>query len=401
MTPAIFGISGLDLTAEEHAFFKEADPAGYILFARNCDNRDQLRRLTDDLRAIHGRDRLIISIDQEGGRVVRMKAPEWQRYPAGEAFARLWDIAPASAIEAARDVDAEAIVVLGGGSAIDVAKGVAIVMTNGGSIADYEGDSRFNIAPLPLVAVPTTAGTGSEVSGAAVISDTKRGVKMAIRHPVYGPATHAILDPLAVSTTPRSVAVNSGIDAFVHALESYVSKAATPFSDALNRHAMRLISTHIRAYVDDPGNEAAALGMLCGSSMAAASFGVTGTGNVHCMAMSLGSFHALPHGLCIALLLPHVAAFNASAAPRRFADVARDMGEATDGLGDAEAADRALVAIRQMTADLGVSGGLAAAGVPAGILPAAADRCFALDYNRWNPRFTTRDQYLQLFESAM
>ena len=306
-----------------------------------------------------------------------------------------------AAIEAARDVDAEAIVVLGGGSAIDVAKGVAIVMTNGGSIADYEGDSRFNIAPLPLVAVPTTAGTGSEVSGAAVISDTKRGVKMAIRHPVYGPATHAILDPLAVSTTPRSVAVNSGIDAFVHALESYVSKAATPFSDALNRHAMRLISTHIRAYVDDPGNEAAALGMLCGSSMAAASFGVTGTGNVHCMAMSLGSFHALPHGLCIALLLPHVAAFNASAAPRRFADVARDMGEATDGLGDAEAADRALVAIRQMTADLGVSGGLAAAGVPAGILPAAADRCFALDYNRWNPRFTTRDQYLQLFESAM
>ena len=108
MTPAIFGISGLDLTAEEHAFFKDADPAGYILFARNCDNRDQLRKLTDDLRAIHGRDRLIISIDQEGGRVVRMKAPEWQRYPAGEAFAKLWEIAPASAIEAAR-VNAEAM----------------------------------------------------------------------------------------------------------------------------------------------------------------------------------------------------------------------------------------------------------------------------------------------------
>ncbi|WP_421990321.1 beta-N-acetylhexosaminidase [Qipengyuania sp.] len=108
MTPAIFGISGLELSADERAFFKEADPAGYILFARNCENKEQLRKLTDDLRAIHGRDHLIVSIDQEGGRVARMKPPEWQRYPAGEAFAKLWDIAPASAIEAAR-VNAEAM----------------------------------------------------------------------------------------------------------------------------------------------------------------------------------------------------------------------------------------------------------------------------------------------------
>ena len=108
MTPAIFGISGLALTADERAFFTEADPAGYILFARNCEGRDQLRALTDELRAIHGRERLIVSIDQEGGRVARMKPPVWQRYPAGEAFAKLWDIAPASAIEAAR-TNAEAM----------------------------------------------------------------------------------------------------------------------------------------------------------------------------------------------------------------------------------------------------------------------------------------------------
>jgi beta-N-acetylhexosaminidase len=108
MTPAIFGISGLALTADERAFFKEADPAGYILFARNCESKEQLRALTDDLRSLQGRDRLIVSIDQEGGRVARMKPPVWQRYPAGEAFARLWDVAPASAIEAAR-VNAEAM----------------------------------------------------------------------------------------------------------------------------------------------------------------------------------------------------------------------------------------------------------------------------------------------------
>ena len=110
MTPAIFGISGPELTPDERTFFKEAGPAGYILFARNCETREQMRRLTDDLRAIHGRDRLIISIDQEGGRVVRMKPPEWPKYPAGEAFAKLYEAAPASAIEATR-VNAEAMAI--------------------------------------------------------------------------------------------------------------------------------------------------------------------------------------------------------------------------------------------------------------------------------------------------
>jgi beta-N-acetylhexosaminidase len=108
MTPAIFGLAGPALTDGERAFFREADPAGYILFGRNVVDRLQLRALTDDLRAIHGRDRLLVSIDQEGGRVARMKPPEWQAFPPGEAFAKLWKLAPASAIEAAR-VNAEAL----------------------------------------------------------------------------------------------------------------------------------------------------------------------------------------------------------------------------------------------------------------------------------------------------
>ncbi len=108
MTPAIFGFAGLALTDDERDFFREADPAGYILFARNVEDRAQLRALTDDLRAIHGRERLLISIDQEGGRVARLKPPEWDHYPAGEAFAKLWQLAPASAIEAAR-ANAEAL----------------------------------------------------------------------------------------------------------------------------------------------------------------------------------------------------------------------------------------------------------------------------------------------------
>ena len=108
MTPAIFGFSGPALTDDERDFFRDADPAGYILFARNVENRAQMRALTDDLRAIHGRERLLVSIDQEGGRVARMRPPEWAGYPAGEAFAKLWQVAPASAIEAAR-ANAEAL----------------------------------------------------------------------------------------------------------------------------------------------------------------------------------------------------------------------------------------------------------------------------------------------------
>jgi beta-N-acetylhexosaminidase len=108
MTPAIFGLSGPTLTDDERAFFRDADPAGYILFGRNVENREQLRALTDSLRAIHGRERLLVSIDQEGGRVARMKPPEWDAFPPGEAFARLWQVAPASAIEAAR-ANAEAL----------------------------------------------------------------------------------------------------------------------------------------------------------------------------------------------------------------------------------------------------------------------------------------------------
>ena len=108
MTPAIFGIAGPTLSDDERAFFKDCDPAGYILFGRNCETRDQLRALTDDLRTIQGRERLIVSIDQEGGRVARMKPPEWRKYPAGEAFANLYRTAPASAIEAVR-VNAEAM----------------------------------------------------------------------------------------------------------------------------------------------------------------------------------------------------------------------------------------------------------------------------------------------------
>jgi len=177
MTPAIFGLAGLTLSADERAFFRDADPAGYILFGRNVESRAQVRALTDELRSIHGRDRLIVAIDQEGGRVARMKPPEWLAFPSGEVFDRLYDIAPATAIEAAR-VNAEAL-------AIDLAE-VGISMDHYPSLDvrqpgahDVIGDRAFGSEPMRVAAL-----------GRAVLDGLARGgVLGTIKHmPGHGRA---------------------------------------------------------------------------------------------------------------------------------------------------------------------------------------------------------------------
>lgn len=178
MTPAIFGLSGLTLSEAERAFFRDADPAGYILFGRNIQSREQVRALTDELRAIHGRKRLLISIDQEGGRVARMKPPEWLPWPAGEAFDRLYDIAPASAIEAAR-ANAEAL-------GHDLAE-VGVTCTHAPVLDvrqrgahDVIGDRAYGHEPLRVAAL-----------GRAVLDGLARaGVAGTIKHiPGHGRAT--------------------------------------------------------------------------------------------------------------------------------------------------------------------------------------------------------------------
>lgn len=295
---------------------------------------------------------------------------------------------------------ADAIIALGGGSTIDVAKAAAILMTNGGTISDYEGIEKFSIPPLPLIAIPSTAGTGSEVSGACVITDTGRNVKMAIRHAAFGPAQVAILDPLAVSTAPAHVAAYSGIDAFVHAFESYLSKKANPFSDAVNLHAMQLICGSIRQFVANRQNSTAALDMLCGSSMAALSFGTTGLGNVHCMAMSLGSHFPVPHGLANAVCLPYAAEFNFIADPQRYARVAAVMGVNVDGMSQLDAGRAALAALRGLCFDLGVPSRLHDVGATEDKIESMASQSFRSDYNRWNPRYTTEKEFVALFRAA-
>lgn len=304
------------------------------------------------------------------------------------------------AFEVCREAGATALLAIGGGSTMDVAKAVGILATNGGRIHDYEGIEKFGTPPLPLIAIPTTAGTGSEVSGSCVITDTEKNLKMSIRHAVLNPADVAILDPLALRTVPAHVAAHSGLDAFVHAFESYISRLANPFTDAINLHAIELIAGNIRQFTANRNNLEAGLNMLCGSALAGMTFGQTGLGNVHCMARFVGAYFHLSHGLSNALCLPHVAAFNLPANPAKYARVARAMGEAVQGMPELHAARQALEAIRALCADLEIPSRLRDAGVSEDKLDEMAEHCVGANYNRWNPRDTSLRDFQKLFRDA-
>ncbi|MEI2415095.1 iron-containing alcohol dehydrogenase [Orrella sp. JC864] len=326
---------------------------------------------------------------------------------AGVAHASFSEIEPdpsahtvAKAFEACQAHGATLLLAIGGGSTMDVAKAVGILATNGGRIHDYEGIEKFKTPPLPLIAVPTTAGTGSEVSGSCVITDTDRQLKMSIRHAALNPAAVAILDPLALRTVPAHVAAHSGMDAFVHAFESYVSRQANILTDALNLQALALLSGNIRQFVANRENLQAGLNMLCGSALAGITFGQTGLGNVHCMARFVGAYFHLSHGLSNAVCLPHVARFNLPANPAKFARVAEAMDRPVRGLPERDAAQAAVDAIETLCRDLGIPARLREVGADPARFDEMAQLCSQAGYNRWNPRHTSTADFRQLFELA-
>lgn len=294
----------------------------------------------------------------------------------------------------------DTVLAIGGGSTMDVAKAVGILMVHGGSIHDYEGSEKFNTPGLPLIAIPTTAGTGSEVSGSCVITDTDKNRKMSIRHAALNPARYALLDPAALATLPASVAAHAGIDAFVHALESFTSLLANPITDALNIKAIALISHHLRDLVRDRTNESAALNMLLGSALAGMAFGQTGLGNVHCMARFVGAKYHVSHGLSNALCLEAVADFNRVAVPQKYALIAQAMGCANANDDEAAAGQAAVQAIAALCRDVGIPEGLRAVGATTPEFDAMASDCIKADYSRWNPRTTSHSDFVSLFQAA-
>lgn len=216
------------------------------------------------------------------------------------------------ATTAFKEAGADFIVALGGGSPMDVAKAVGVTAKYGGSITEYEGAHKVPGKIIPLIAIPTTAGTGSEVTAFSVITDHSRDYKLTVFSYELFPS-YAILDPELLTSAPASVAAACGIDAFIHAEEAYVSTAASPFSDAMAEKAMELIGKNIRRFVARRTDLEAAEAMLTGSLFAGIAFSFARLGNVHAMSHPVSAFFDVPHGVANAVLLPVIAEYNALA----------------------------------------------------------------------------------------
>ncbi|MDR2354730.1 MAG: iron-containing alcohol dehydrogenase, partial [Clostridiales Family XIII bacterium] len=216
-----------------------------------------------------------------------------------------------------KESGAASLIALGGGSPMDVAKAVGILAVHGGSITEYEGAAKVPGKIVPIIAIPTTAGTGSETTPFVVITDRSKNYKLTVFSYETIPA-YALLDPDMITSLPPHIAASTGIDALIHAIESYISKWASPFSDAMGEKAMELIGKNIRLFAADRSNIEAASAMLQGSMFAGIAFGWARLGNTHAMAHPLGGFFNVPHGVANAILLPTVLEYNALADKGRY-----------------------------------------------------------------------------------
>lgn len=221
----------------------------------------------------------------------------------------------------------DAIIAVGGGSPIDSAKAISILSKFGGEIRDYKFPRQVNEIGLPIIAIPTTAGTGSECTRFTIITDDKTSEKMLCAGLGFLPIA-AIIDYELTMSLPARTTADTGIDALTHAIEAYVSKKASPYSDAQAIAAMKLIGPNLQIAYHEPGNESAREKMMLGSTFAGIAFSNASVALVHGMSRPIGAFFHVPHGLSNAMLLPMITEFSIQAAPERYADCAKAMGVA-------------------------------------------------------------------------
>jgi alcohol dehydrogenase len=298
---------------------------------------------------------------------------------------------------AAREFGADVIVAVGGGSVLDSAKAIALLQTHDGRIHDYQGRGKVVNEVTPIVAVPTTAGTGSEVTRSAVITDTEQKFKMTVKDVKMAPRL-AVVDPEITFALPASITASTGMDAFVHAIEAYTCRLANPISDALALSAMEKIFPALRTAVQDGRNEAARTDMMMGSLLAGMAFSHADVAAVHCMAEALGGLYDTPHGVANSMFLPIVTAYNASADPAKHAKAASVCGLPTQGLSDEEAAALLVEELAKLARDINIPTFGSMTYVNPADFPALADASFRNGSTPSNCREITRDDYLRLFE---
>jgi len=299
-----------------------------------------------------------------------------------------------------QDNGCDAIISLGGGSSHDCAKGVGLVIGNGGHIRDFEGVNK-STKPMPaFVAINTTAGTASEMTRFCIITNTDTHVKMAIVDWRCTPNI-AINDPLLMVGKPAALTAATGMDALTHAVEAYVSTIATPITDACAIKAIELIAEFLSKAVANGEDLEARDRMAYAEYLAGMAFNNASLGYVHSMAHQLGGFYNLPHGVCNAILLPAVSQYNLIACPKRFADIAKALGENVDGLSVTEAGQKAIDRIRTLSASIGIPTGLKALNVKEEDLKVMAENAKKDACQFTNPRKATLEQVIDIFKAAM
>jgi alcohol dehydrogenase len=297
-----------------------------------------------------------------------------------------------SAVKSAAEFGADCLVAVGGGSPIDCAKGVAIVAAAGGRIRDYEGRFRTSAVPLPIIAVPTTAGTASELTFGSVITDTAAKFKFTVKSPLLAPKV-ALADPEMTATMPRSLTAFTGMDALTHAIEAFSCRAATPFSDAPAIVAMELIGKYLRRAWKNGSDMEAREGMLLGSLLAGVAFSHSDVASVHCLAEALGALYDAPHGACNSIALPAIMEFSMDACVERYARVASCLGLTFSS--PREGAEKAVAEVKQMAVDLELPS-LSVFGVREEDFGEIAEKSEANSSNPDNPKIMTKTDYVNV-----
>ena len=299
--------------------------------------------------------------------------------------------------EIVRAAQPDCVIGLGGGSALDAAKAIALLATNPGKIEDYEGRALYTQDPLPVLALPTTCGTGSEVTWVSVITHTVRQFKMSIKGPEMFPAV-AVVDPDLLKTLPSHLVASTGLDALTHAVEAFTVKPATFITDYIALEALRLIFSSLEeAYFDIKGQHSAREGIMKGSLVAGLAFGNADVGGVHCLSESVGAVLDTPHGTANSIFLPFVMEFNLPEAYKKYAKIAEVAGlEKKDERAMAEAL---IQYIRDLVRKLGIPN-FRETGVREDQLREIAQKSFENNSNPSNPREATAEDYLDILQKA-
>ena len=298
-----------------------------------------------------------------------------------------------------KDNKCDFVISFGGGSPHDCAKGIALLATNGGDIKDYEGVNKSEKPQLPLIAINTTAGTGSEMTIFSIITDEDRHIKMALVDKNMTPII-AVNDAELMLDMPKGLTAATGMDALTHAIEAYVSTIATPITDACAEKAITLISNNLKRAVDNGYDLEARDNMAYAEYLAGMAFNNASLGYVHAMAHQLGGKFDLPHGVCNAILLPYVQEFNKKAVASRLKDVAKLMGGNTEGLSDDEGADLAINMIKELSKSVTIPSGLEKLNVDKASFEELSKNALKDACGLTNPIQAQLSDIISIFESA-